>query len=180
MALFTLETFTLTRTYNIFDSIPSPFLTILPIQPLLPFQQITLARKATVAFFIALGQLSPLLTSPAVVDGSNKPNTAAELVAQLRPRLDQLQALVTITSQQAVQSVESEFMPFQGEESGLERVERRLEDYFVESKVNADENVRQAMREAMREMLMRRSRAGNGVQGGGVRERASAEASEAL
>ena len=181
MALFTLETFILTRTYNLFNSLPPPFLAILPIQPLLPYQQIILARKAAVAFFIALGQLSPLLTSPTMVDGSSKPSTAAELAAQLRPHLDQLQVLVTIMTQQAAQTVESEFMPFQGEESGLERVERRLEDYFVESKVNTDENVRGAMREAMREMSMRaRSRESNGVQGRGVRERASAEASVAI
>ena len=151
---------------------------MLPIQPLLPFQQIVLARKATVAFFIALGQLSPLLTSPTMVDDSSKPSTAAELAAQLRPHLDQLQILATVTEQQAVQTVISEFMPFQGDEPGLERVEKRLEDYFVESKVNADENVRGAMREALREMSVRaRSRANNGEQDSGVRERTSAESS---
>lgn len=114
-----------------------------------------------------------MLTSPTVVHGSSRPSTAAELAAQLRPHLDQLQAFVTVASQQAAQTALSEFMPFQGDESGLERVEKRLEDYFVEAKVNADENVRETMREAMREMSLR----ANQVRGKGVRERTSAEAS---
>lgn len=93
-----------------------------------------------------------MLSPPTVqAQTSSQPSTAAELAAQLRPQLQQLEAIARIVDSQAQQAMAAEFMPFQGDEKAAAELEGRLEEFLVEQQLRGDDAVRKAMAEAVRE-----------------------------
>lgn len=70
----------------------------------------------------------------------------------MRPYIGKLEALATVLDQQAGQVVMTEFMPFQGSEELVGRLEGVLEEYLIETQIRGDEGVRAAMGRAMRAM----------------------------
>ena len=143
VALANLEAFILTRPYTLFSTIPLPF----GIQPLLPFEQLILARKLALTIFIALSQIGPYLSPDPT---PTNPSTAAELTATLTPHLERLEALTSVLEQQTGQAMATEFMPMQGDEEAVTQLEKKVKEHLLESQLRADPGVRDAVAGAIR------------------------------
>ncbi|KAF8474219.1 hypothetical protein BDZ91DRAFT_713874 [Kalaharituber pfeilii] len=162
-SLLIIELYLITHPTNLLSPSPSslPFpLSLLSslLPPLLPFEQLILIRKLVFSFFIALSQIGPMFVrSTTAPTAPSKPSTASEAYAALRPYLAKLQALANILENQSNQALAAEFMPFQGDKEGVERLEEALEGYIVEGIMRGDEEVREALGRAMREKRERAS-----------------------
>lgn len=147
--LFVLEYHTITRPY------PSPLLTKIfnPIlsritvhPPLLPFQLLALARKATFTLFIAFSQLGNLFPQ-------EKPASAATTTTT--PSQHDLQQLARLEGNARASEIEAsrllamEMTPFVGDEQGTKELRGRVKEWLVNNTIRADPEVRDAMGRAL-------------------------------
>ncbi|KAG8533681.1 uncharacterized protein KY384_001422 [Bacidia gigantensis] len=146
IAVITLEFHTITRPYRtpILTKILNPVLeNVTTHPPLLPYQLLSLARKATVTLFIAFSQLSNLYEQPKTQTMSNG-----------APVLDlqQLARLETIAKGAEVETgrlLGMDMAPFVGDEQGTKELKGRIKDWLVNNTIRADPEVRDAVGKAL-------------------------------
>ncbi|KAL8713308.1 MAG: hypothetical protein Q9220_002507 [cf. Caloplaca sp. 1 TL-2023] len=144
LALF--EYHTISRPYwsPVLTKLLNPFLaTFTTHPPLLPFQSLTLAHKATLTFFIALGQLSPLMGS------QDQPIAAASSSAIDEQQLQRLEQLAQTTEIETGRLLALEMTPLAGDEAGQNDMKGRVREWLVQNTIRADPEVRDAMGRAM-------------------------------
>lgn len=144
--LVVLEIHIITRPYgNVFlEKIVNPVLErTLRHPPLLPFQLIQLARKATFTLFIALSQIGGLLPQPASAVTSSVA-TPHEL-----QQLTRLEAVAKNTDAEASRLLAMETAPYVGDEPGTKDLSNKVREWLVTNTIRADPEVRDAMGRAM-------------------------------
>ena len=139
--LFLLEYHTITRPY------PSPLLTKVfnPIlgklalhPPLLSFQLLTLARKATFTLFIAFSQLGNLFPQ-------GKPTSAATTSQHDLQQLVRLEGTAKASDIESSRLLAMDMAPFVGDEPGTKELRGRVKEWLVNNTIRADPEVRDAM-----------------------------------
>lgn len=106
--------------------------------PYLPYQIITLLRKLTLTFFIALSQLGPLLQDPQEL-----------ALAQAGPTLtgqdfDRVDALAQATDQEVSRLMGMELVPFSNERSAAVQLRTGLKEWLVQNTIRNDPDVKAA------------------------------------
>ena len=143
--LFLLEYHTITRPY------PSPLLTkffnpvlsrLTSHPPLLPFQLLALARKATFTLFIAFSQLGNLFPQPAPT--ATVPTSQHDL-----QQLARLEATAKASEIESSRLLAMDMAPFVGDEQGTKELRGRVKEWLVNNTVRADPEVRDAMGRAL-------------------------------
>jgi len=143
-SLLVLELHTVTRPY------PSPFLakvfnpilgTLTSHAPLLPFQLITLARKATFTLFVALSQLGNLFPQP--------PATISNSSHLDQQQLLRLEAVAKMNESEAGRLLAMDMAPFAGDEPGTKELRGRVREWLVNNTIRSDPEVRDAMGRAV-------------------------------
>ena len=151
--LLLLEFYTLTRPYypplltRLFNPLISTLQTLhlTTHGPLLPFQLIHLARKATLTLFIALSQLGPLFQPPSPTPTASSSNPNAVEPAQLQ----RLEGLAQANDAEATRLLALDMAPFVGDEKGVKEVQSRIKEWLVQNTIRADPEVRDAMGRVM-------------------------------
>ena len=108
--------------------------------PLLPFQLLVLARKATFTVFIAISQLSglfPSSTPPAAGAAVRSPEEMQQLA-----RLEQL---AQATDAEAGRLLQMDMSPFVGDAEGTRELRGKVREWLVTNTIRADPEVRDAM-----------------------------------
>ena len=145
MSLFTFEAYTVTRPYfpPLSSKLVNPFLTTFTSHPpLLPFQQLVLARKAGIAIIIALARIRPLLQPP---EESAAPNSETELLQQL----GRLEKISKTTEIEATRLLALDMAPFAGDDETVKGVRAQLQSWLVENTIKSDKEVRDAVGRVM-------------------------------
>ena len=144
-SLFILEYHTITRPYYppILTKVFNPFLrTFTAHAPLVPFQLVLLARKATFTLFIAFSQLGGLFPQP--LPTSTTTSTPHDL-----QQLARLEGIAKTTEVEASRLIALEMAPFAGDESGQKELRGRVKEWLVNNTIRNDPEVRDAMGRAM-------------------------------
>ena len=121
--------------------------------PYLPFQLISLLRKFSVTFFIALNQLSPLLHSN--TDSASKSAGSEGISPQL---LDRLDILAKSSDAEVSRLTGLELSPFLGERRKMRELKDGLREWLVQNTIRNDPEVKAAVGST----LARRRREGMG------------------
>lgn len=154
-ALFAVELHTMTRPAypTVLSGVVNPVLTTIHIRPpYLPYQMLTLARKLTVTFFIALSQLGPLLKGPQTEDGD----------AVSGQQLDRLDMLAKTADQEVTRLMGLELAPFGSDgQSGMRDLRSSLKEWLVQNTIRNDAEVRTAVTAVLERR--RQGAEGNGV-----------------
>lgn len=116
--------------------------------PYLPFQLLSLLRKLTVTFFIALGQLSPLLQEPTEAKTGD---------GVTPPMLDRLDALASTADQEVTRLTGLELSPFISERSHMRDLKSGLREWLVQNTIRNEPDVKAAVAKT----LSRRRQAGS-------------------
>jgi len=156
--LFFLEYHTITRPYSspILTKVLNPFLgTFTWHPPLLPFQLVSLARKATFTLFIALSQLGQLFPQPQPTN--NKPTSEHD-----QQQLVRLEGIATAHEVEASRLLAMDMTPFAKDEAGKKELRDRIREWLVNNTIRSDPEVRDAMGRAI---MKRRSGAPAGARG---------------
>lgn len=149
VSLFILELHTITRPY------PSPIVTkiINPIlgtltnhAPLLPFQFITLARKATFTLFVALSQLGNILPQPLATSSNTSQLDQQQLL--------RLEAVAKVNEAEAGRLLAMDMAPFAGDEPGTKELSGKVREWLVNNTIRSDPEVRDAMGRAVAKRRM--------------------------
>ncbi|KAK5171038.1 uncharacterized protein LTR77_004182 [Saxophila tyrrhenica] len=117
----------------------NPFVRMWGGEGYLPFQALTLLRKLGITFFIALGQLGPLLQGPQVVTAEGDAATAQQL--------DRLDVLAKAADQEVSRLMGLELSPFlgDGERNRFKELRERVKDWLVQNTVRNDPEVKAAV-----------------------------------
>ncbi|KAI5367457.1 Putative DnaJ domain, Chaperone J-domain superfamily [Septoria linicola] len=140
-SLFVIEMHTITRPYLpiVLTNVVNPILATTGFrQPYLPFQLVTLLRKLTVTFFIAMSQLGPLLQDPkqaAIADGPGVP-------AQV---LDRVDAIANATESEISRLMALELTPFAQDPSTGRELRASLKEWLVQNTIRNDPEVKMAI-----------------------------------
>lgn len=157
-SLFILEYHTITRPYSspILTMVINPFLgTFTWHPPLLPFQLVLLARKATFTLFIALSQLGNLFTQP--------PRKDSKLASEHdQQQLVRLEGIAKAHEIEASRLLAMDMTPFAKDEAGKKELRDRIREWLVNNTIRSDPEVRDAMGRAI---MKRRSGAPAGARG---------------
>ncbi|KAH0564889.1 hypothetical protein GP486_001728 [Trichoglossum hirsutum] len=140
-SLFTFEAYTISRPYfpPISSKLINPFLrTFTSHPPLLPFQQLILARKTGIAIIIALARIGPLLRTP---EERAAPNSETALLLQV----DRLEKISKTTEIEAMRLLALDMAPFAGDEETIKGVKTQLQNWLVENTIRSDKEVRDAV-----------------------------------
>ena len=116
--------------------------TFTPHPPLLPFQQLALARRAGLAIVIALARIGPLLQS---LEGSAPPNSETALLQQL----GRLEKISKATEIEATRLLALDMTPFAGDDETVKGVRAQLQNWLVENTIRSDREVRDAVGRVM-------------------------------
>lgn len=146
-ALFILEFHTLTRPYHtpILSKIINPVVeNVFRHPPLLPFQLLTLSRKATFTLFIAFSQLSGLLEKPSTPSNGNGNASLHDL-----QQLNRLEQIAKANEVEADRLVGMDMAPFMGDEQGIKDLRGRIREWLVNNTIRSDPEVRDAMGRAL-------------------------------
>ncbi|KAG7119471.1 Chaperone protein DnaJ like [Verticillium longisporum] len=101
-------------------------------QPLLPFQLIALARKASITLYIAFNQLGPLIDE------------------SLHQGLERLDALAHGLDHDAAKLLSMEMVPYAGDAEALGAVRAKVKDWLVQNTIRADPMVKDAVGNSIR------------------------------
>ncbi|MCJ1257156.1 hypothetical protein MMC24_004981 [Lignoscripta atroalba] len=147
-SLLLLEVHTLTRPYfpPILTTLLNPLLHALTLHPpLLPFQLLILARKATLTLFIALSQLGPVFmqSSPASLA------TTSSSTAIAPQQLDRLEQIAKANEIEVSRLLALDMAPFAGDEQGVKELRGRVREWLVQNTIRADPEVRDAVGRAL-------------------------------
>jgi len=144
VSLFVLELHTVTRPY------PSPILTrgfnpvlstLTSHAQLLPFQFVTLARKATFTLFVALSQLGNLFPQ--------SPPTSSNTSQLDQQQLLRLEAVAKVNESEASRLLAMDMAPFVGDGPGTTELRGRVREWLVNNTIRSDPEVRDAMGRAV-------------------------------
>ena len=144
-SLFLLEYHTITRPYYspILTKIFNPILgTFTKHAPLLPFQLLILARKATFTLFIALSQLGNLF--PQAPTTTNTMTSVHDQQQLLR-----LEGIAKASEAETTRLLAMDMSPFVGDEQGTKELRGRVKEWLVNNTIRADPEVRDAMGKAL-------------------------------
>ena len=145
ISLFTLEYHTVTRPYfpPLLTKIFNPILgAVTAHPPLLPFQLVALARKATFTLFIALTQLGNLFPQSA----SSTSSTTSQLDEQ---QLARFEGVAQANDGEASRLLAMDMAPFVGDESGKKELQSSVSQWLVQNTIRSDPEVRDAMGRAV-------------------------------
>lgn len=145
VGLFILEYHTITRPFSspILTKLLNPFLsTFTWHSPLLPFQLVSLARKATFTLFIALSQLSGLFPQP-----QSKTTTPSSEYDQ--QQLVRLEGVAMAHEVEATRLLAMDMTPFANDEAGKKDLRDRIREWLVNNTIRSDPEVRDAMGRAI-------------------------------
>ena len=139
-SMFILEVYTITRPY-----VPAPIAQIInPLftiskthPPYLPFQMLILARKIAITSFIALSQLSPVI-SPLKDDNS----------ATLR-QLTRLSDSAKRNDSEVKRILALELAPFTAEREYLKNLKLRVKEWLIQNRIRSDSEVRNAVSQVL-------------------------------
>ncbi|KAL8671262.1 MAG: hypothetical protein Q9168_004231 [Polycauliona sp. 1 TL-2023] len=143
--LVLVEYYTLTRPYwpPILTKVVNPFFTTFTSHPpILPFQFLTLAHKATFTFFIALGQLSPLFAP------QDQPASSSSTAIHDQ-HLQRLEQMVQSTEFDTRRLLALEMSPLVGDEAGQNEMKGKVREWLVQNRIRTDPEVRDAMGRVM-------------------------------
>ncbi|KAI9925702.1 hypothetical protein ASPWEDRAFT_158097 [Aspergillus wentii DTO 134E9] len=107
---------------------------------LLPFQILTLARRASVTLHIFISQLTP----PEATKSSSVP-AAERINPQLLQRLGQVMQLSGATDSEATRLLQLGFAPFRGDREGVATLRKGMKEGLVLSSVRRSPEVQQAV-----------------------------------
>ena len=144
-ALFVLEIHTLTRPYfsPVLTKIFNPALSAVSGHPpLLPFQLLILARKATFTLFIALSQLGNLFPQPPTSSSSG-------FSALDQQQLVRLEGIAKANEAEVGRLLGMDMAPFAGDEQGTKELRGRVREWLVNNTIRNDPEVRDAVSRAM-------------------------------
>lgn len=122
--------------------------------PYLPFQALSLARKLTLTFFIALSQIGPLLSAPLTPQGDGKTIQAQQL--------DRLDVNLRAADQEVTRLLGLELTPFAAEPAAMGELRSSMRRWLVDNTVRSNPEVRTAIG---RVLERRRAGAPAGAQG---------------
>jgi len=143
-ALLLLEIYVATRPYHppFLKNIINPFLIRFAIHPpLLPFELMVLARKATLALFIAFSQLGPLLQPRAPV-----PSSSDKVDPQ---QLQRLEHMARANEVEATRLLGLDMAPFAGDEQGVKDLRGKVKEWLVQNTIRNDPEIRDAVGRAL-------------------------------
>lgn len=143
--LFVIELFTITRpTFPaVLTQVLNPILAGTGFRnPYLPYQMITLLRKITVTFFIAMSQLGPLLQDPQQVQQAAASDGSGGVSGKL---LDRLDGLTAAADQEVTRLMGLELMPFATESSAARNLRTTTKEWLVQNTVRNDPEVKGAI-----------------------------------
>ncbi|KAF3357825.1 hypothetical protein VdG1_05490 [Verticillium dahliae VDG1] len=120
-------------------------------QPLLPFQLIALARKASITLYIAFNQLGPLI-DVLLAGGPPQPDDDDDAHAQesLHQGLERLDALAHGLDHDAAKLLSMEMVPYAGDAEALGAVRAKVKDWLVQNTIRADPMVKDAVGNSIR------------------------------
>ncbi|EMC98836.1 hypothetical protein BAUCODRAFT_381853 [Baudoinia panamericana UAMH 10762] len=122
---------------RVLSTVVNPFLVATKLRsPYLPFQMLTLLRKLTITFFIALSQLGPVLQGP---------NVLSEDDAVPPQQLDRVDALTVAADQEVSRLLGLELAPFAGGEAAMRDLRTSLKEWLVQNTIRNDPDVRAAI-----------------------------------
>jgi hypothetical protein len=130
--------------------------------PYLPFQLVSLARKASLTLYIAFSQVGPLLsadTREGVVQMRRDDGNNEQL---LHNNLERLEANAKALDTEAERLMGMEVAPFLGDEESLRKVQAKMKHWLVQNTIHTDPMVRDAMG---RQLQRRRMDAPTGARG---------------
>lgn len=110
--------------------------------PILPFQMLILARKATFTIFIALSQLGSLFQT-SIADPGSSSN------AQQQQQLLKLEKLADHNEAEASRLLALDMAPFVGDDGAVKDLRSKIREWLVQNTIRADPEVRDAMGRAM-------------------------------
>lgn len=145
VGLFVLEYHTITRPYPppLLTKIFNPVLSKLTFHPpLLPFQLLVLARKATFTLFIAFSQLGNLFPQ-------SKPAATANMSPHDLNQLARLEGTAKASEIESSRLLALDMSPFVGDEQGTKELRARVKEWLVNNTIRADPEVRDAMGRAL-------------------------------
>lgn len=146
-ALMILEVHLITRPYTspILENFINPGLESMSTHPpILPFQLIQLARKATFTLFIALSQIGSLFPPDPLSSNSNR-----VLPPQEMQQLVRLEQTAKGMEAEASRLLAMDTAPFVGDEQGTKELGNKVREWLVTNTIRADPEVRDAMGRAM-------------------------------
>ena len=158
----TFEFHTITRPYYLpfASKLLNPFFTRFTSHPpLLPFQQLILARKFVLTLFIAFSQLGPLLQKSRQ---QHAKGPQQDLIYQYQ-QLNRLDQIARISESQSNSLLNQELAPFAfsrgDDEHELARIDlrTRIKQWAVQSKVRHEPEVRHAVQRVVAERSIERS-----------------------
>lgn len=144
VSLFILEIHTVTRPYPsaILTKVFNPVLGALTGHaPLLPFQLLTLARKATFTLFIALSQLGNLISLPPLANSNTSQLDQQQLL--------RVETVAKINESEANRLLAMDMAPFAGDEPGTKELRGKVRGWLVNNTIRSDPEVRDAMGRAV-------------------------------
>ena len=112
--------------------------------PILPFQMLVLARKATLTLFIALSQLGPLFQTS--IAG---PVPASNVQQQQQQQLLKLEQLANHNEAEASRLLALDMAPFVGDDDAVKDLRSKIREWLVQNTIRADPEVKDAMGRAM-------------------------------
>lgn len=142
-ALLVLECHTISRPYMgpLLTKVVNPLLGKMTRHPpLLPFQLLVLARKATFTVFIAISQLSGLFPSSTPPAGGAAVRSPEEM-----QQLARLEQLAQATDAEAGRLLQMDMSPFVGDAEGTRELRAKVREWLVTNTIRADPEVRDAM-----------------------------------
>ncbi|CAD6589887.1 MAG: hypothetical protein ASARMPRED_004304 [Alectoria sarmentosa] len=143
--LFLLEYHTITRPYPspLLTTVFNPILSRLTVHPpLLPFQLLALARKATFTLFIAFSQLGNLFPQ-------GKPGPTTTTSPHDLQQLMRLEGIAKASEIESSRLLAMDMAPFAGDEQGTNELRGRVKEWLVNNTIRADPEVRDAMGRAL-------------------------------
>lgn len=112
--------------------------------PLLPFQLLLLARKATLTVFIAISQLGGLFPSSTPPPASSVVRTPEEM-----QQLQRLEQLALANDAETGRLLQMDMAPFVGDAEGTRELRGKVREWLVTTTIRADPEVRDAMGKAL-------------------------------
>jgi len=116
------------------------------LPPYLPFQIISLARRLTITFYIALNQIGPLVA--VMITGPEKSEEQDEKA--LRQSLNRLEILAKQLDGDALRLLDMEMAPFKGDTEATSNLQGKMREWLVQNTIRADPMVRDAMGTSLR------------------------------
>ena len=144
-SLLLVEYHTITRPYHspLLTRIFNPILrTLTPHAPLLPFQLLILARKATFTLFIALSQLGAFF--PQAPTSSTTMTSTHD-----QQQLARLEGIAKTNEAESTRLLAMDMAPFAGDEQGTKELRGRVREWLVNNTIRNDPEVRDAMGRAL-------------------------------